>query len=479
LKSYKHQIATKSVFLLSVVLFFISKPTNAQDTLSYNKPKELIIKSIKLKGNKKTKDYIILRELDFSINDTLLTQDSSSVFERNSNLIFNTNLFISVSIHSSVSLENELHIVINLKERWYIFPFPILELADRNFDEWWNQRGRDLSRLEWGIRFKHDNFLGKNEKLNIILQFGFTKKYEIFHELPYINKQKTLGLRYGISYSTNKSVGYQTSSDNTLTFLNSDDVLRKRFYSTLSLRLRPKYYIEHIGGLEFHNNTISDQILDSTNFYLGNNLNRHQYIRFFYSFNINKTDINYYPTKGFEFELNVRKDGLGIFKDINRGEINGFYAKYFPLSEKWNFGSRADYKSSYTRNLSYLLQEGLGYGEKFVRGYQPYVIDGQHFILNRNELKYRALKFTVKMGRLMPIEQFETVPYRVFIKGFGDFGYVSNNFSELQSDLSNRLTSGFGLGVDIVSYYDSVFRIEYAINNLKNKGLYLHLAKAL
>lgn len=442
----------------------------AQDSLWVN--------SITLVGNKKTKPQIINRELDIRIGDSIAKMDTAQLFKMNANRVFNTNLFVTVEVKDSRLSDSIIDLKVEVKERWYIFPLPILELADRNINEWRNQRNSDIRRIEWGMRFRHDNFRGRNEKLKIVLQGGFTKKYEIFHVLPFVNKKKTIGLEYGLSYSTNKSVGYN-QEDNRLLFLDSENVLRRRFYSTLGMSYRPNFFSKHKAGINFHRNTISDSLLTVTNFYLGNGKPIQRYLNLFYHYSLNKTNINYYPTRGFHLRCAVEKEGLGVFNDLNILKATVGFNQFYQLNKKLYIAQGINLKASSTTDQPYLNQEGLGYGEKFVRGFEPYIIDGQHYAINRNEFKYRLAKFTVKLGKYMPIKEFETVPYAIYIKTFGDWGYVNNHDERLNSRLANRLHYGYGIGIDFVSFYDSVMRIEFARNSLNENGVFLHLAKGI
>lgn len=416
--------------------------------------------------------------MDVFIGDSILASDTSILLLRNRNKIFNTNLFVSVELHFSNFDTDSLQLNILVKERWYIFPIPIAELADRNLNEWWNQRNHDLKRIEWGLKFRHDNFRGRNEKLKIILQAGFTKKYEIFHVIPYINKAKTLGLEYGISYSTNKNVGYN-QVDNKLIFLNTDEILRKRFYTSIDFSYRKKFYTLHKFGVSFHHNRINDNILSLTPYYLGDNERVQSYIRLSYIFDHNKTNINYYPTKGYQFTLGVFQHGIGVLNDLFLTNISINTSKYFTLKPKLFSAHRITLKTSNPSHQPYMLQYGLGYGENLIRGYQAYVIDGQSFMLSRNELKIQAASFTLNLGKFMPVKQFETVPYAVYIKLISDFGYVVNKDLTIQNDLANRLGKSIGLGLDIVTYYDAVLRFEYMINDFKQTGFYVHLEKGI
>lgn len=458
--------------MLLIFIFFglISPELLAQDAIAVN--------SVTIIGLKKTKPHIVLRELDLKKGQTIAPSDTATSFKTNANRVFNTGLFVTVEIKDTSAVDSIIDLRVELKERWYIFPLPILELADRNFNEWRNQRNADIRRIEWGLRFRHDNFRGRNEKLNIVLQGGFTKKYEIFHQLPFINQKRTIGLDYGISYSTNKSVGFG-QEDNQLVFLDAEQVLRRRFYTTLGVSFRSNFFSIHKTGLNFHRNTISDELLKVSSFYLGEGKTIQRYFKLFYHYNLNKTNINYYPTEGFHLNIEVEQEGLGLFNDLNVLKSTVGFNKFYQLHQKFYLAQGVNFKASTTTNQPYLNQEGLGYEERFVRGFEPYIIDGQHYAINRNEFKYRLTSFTVQMGKYMPITEFETVPYAIYLKTFGDWGYVSNQDQRLSSNLANRLHYGYGLGIDFVSYYDFVVRIELARNSLNENGVFLHLAKGI
>lgn len=83
----------------------------------------------------------------------------------------------------------------------------------------------------------------------------------------------------------------------------------------------------------------------------------------------------------------------------------------------------------------------------------------------------------------MPLKQFRKVPVAAYFKLFFDQGYVQNNLPEssrttVNSILSNRYIYSYGAGLDIVTYYDAVLRLEYSINSLKDPGLFFINVKA-
>jgi len=54
-----------------------------------------------------------------------------------------------------------------VSERWYTFPEPQFELADRNFNVWWNEQDHDFDRTEYGVDLLCYNFTGNYDLLEV------------------------------------------------------------------------------------------------------------------------------------------------------------------------------------------------------------------------------------------------------------------------------------------------------------------------
>ena len=132
-------------------------------TASFPKKNYYIIGDITVKGNKRTKKHIILRELSIASGDLLEKEGMEEVLEENRNQVYNTRLFNEVKIKISKLQAPLIDLVIEVEERWYIFPAIIFELTDDNFNRWWKGDGkeikpRDFRRTEYGVRFKTRQF---------------------------------------------------------------------------------------------------------------------------------------------------------------------------------------------------------------------------------------------------------------------------------------------------------------------------------
>ena len=123
-----------------------------------------------INGNEITEEFIILRELNFVIGDTLTQDNSFYNRERVYSLgIFNQVNFIPARI-DSINILN-----INVEESWYIYPIPYLEL-----------KGNDSDKLSYGVYLRFKNFRGRNEDLTALIAFGFDPTFYLSYYNPNI-----------------------------------------------------------------------------------------------------------------------------------------------------------------------------------------------------------------------------------------------------------------------------------------------------
>jgi outer membrane protein assembly factor BamA len=83
-----------------------------------------IVKNILIKGNKITRDHIILRELSFKKNDTICISKEKEIFRKSKENLLNTSLFNFVTIDTIHSNAGVSDIMITVIERWYLWPLP-------------------------------------------------------------------------------------------------------------------------------------------------------------------------------------------------------------------------------------------------------------------------------------------------------------------------------------------------------------------
>jgi len=154
----------------------------------------LIIRDILFVDNFRTQESVILRELTFEKGDTITIVELEEHFKRSKFQILSTGLFNSVQLnlknYNGTSPKTDIEI--KVEENWYIYPVPIFELADRNFNVWWKDQGRALDRVNYGGRISHYNFTGNRDPLKFKAHFGYTRKFELTYQRPYWKMDKQM-----------------------------------------------------------------------------------------------------------------------------------------------------------------------------------------------------------------------------------------------------------------------------------------------
>ena len=160
----------------------------------------LVIHDIKIKGNDVTHESVILRELIFTVGDTVPKMELIPSLQRSRENLLNLALFNFVYLNVDHLGANRIDVIIEVTERWYIWPVPILEYADRNFDTF--IQNRDWDKINYGVWLKWNNFRGRNELLTGKLRLGYVKEYALSYTKPNLGKRQ----RHGISVNFNINV---------------------------------------------------------------------------------------------------------------------------------------------------------------------------------------------------------------------------------------------------------------------------------
>jgi outer membrane protein assembly factor BamA len=432
------------------------------------------IGNVFITGNRKTKEKIILRELTLKPGTVYPKNDLPLIIQKDREKLINTRLFLEVEIQSVDRSEDVVDLVVQVKERWYFFPSPIFKLADRSFNEWWANQGRDLSRVNYGVRLTQYNFRGRRETLRFVAQFGFSKTFALNYRVPFFDKKQRNGLMFDFGYRDEKNLAYR-SSENKQAFLESEEILKKSYSSSLTWTHRYSFYNRHFFTLGFYQSSINDTIAFLNPNYFLEGRTTQRYFTLSYLFTRDLRDDIAYPLNGHFISVKAEKNGLGIFDDLNRFSMRASYAQYFPLARNYFLSSRITGVASFPKRQAYNNTEAIGYQPDDLRGYDLYVVEGQNYLIHK--ITFKKLLFSKQHSiKSIPIPQFQTIPIAVYLKTFFDSGYVNNEFTDPENTaLSNRYLFGGGLGLDIVTYYDLVLRLEYSINDRGNTGFFLNV----
>jgi len=467
--------------ILFLLLFLVWHHAGHAQVATSSDASYIVIDSIHIEGNKKTKDVIILRELDFKIGDTVSIQKLDARIQRTQNRLFNTSLFLQTA--TSIVDIDSIHKVLKVyvKERFFTYIVPIIGLADRNFNEWWVQHDHNLNRLDFGLYFLQKNMRGRNESMKIKFELGFNKKLEFTYTIPYLTKSRKLGMIYYLGYIVNRQVAYNTI-DNKLFYIETNKFLRERFSTGLTFTYRGSFYLEHQLGATYNNNHIGDTVTSLNPTYFLNADSKQEFVSLKYSLIRDHRDIRYYALKGSYLRLDIEQMGLGLSKDISLTSLKGEVSLFKPLKKKFYIATTLKGKYSTPTNQPYFNQRGLGYDKDIVSGYEQYVVDGQKYILGKADFKYKLFDLNFHLHGF-PEERFSKIPLKVFLKTYVNMGYVWDNRTNIYAagniHYANTYLPGGGIGLDFVTYYDFVLRVEYSVNRDLQSGLFINFKSTI
>jgi outer membrane protein assembly factor BamA len=450
------------MFKTYVLFFFFSI------AFAFSAKGQIVIRSITIKGNNKTKDYIIQRELPFKIGSTVSTDSLASLISLAQYQIFNTSLFNEAKVESIMVDSTTADVLIHVKERWYLFPLPYFRWVDRNFSQWWNQQNRSLDRVNYGMNFRQSNFSGNNDRLVIGLITGYTHQAILRYQIPFIDKKLQWGVGAGLQYYTQKEINFTTIADKQV-FYKSDKILRDGFRGNANLTYRPNLFERF--NIQFG---LGEENITSEAFAKAPNLlptfsKSMRYADFTLGYSKTKFDYNAYPTKG------ASTDFSWYQRIADKAPFTSFQFRKIlvhPFNQTNFIYAESNSQIKFLANQNYLDQRLLGYGNLQMSGLEYYIVDG-------NAASIGKLAFHHKLGTITlrnPVTKkfLQEVKYHFWLKLFTQMGYVFSEKPLNANKLSNTLLRTAGIGVDIISIYDFVFKIDYSVNQLGDKGLYLH-----
>jgi len=453
------------IFLLLLLIGLLE-----QSTLSA----QLKINNIFIEGNAKTKSYIILRELPYKIG-SIISKDSLSILNKIAETqLVNSALFVEVKVETKqVAAEqadtNLMDVYIHVKERWYFFPVPILKLVDRNFNQWWVQQNHSLDRVNYGLNFYQSNTTGNNDRLIVGVVSGYTHQLILRYQFPFIDKKLRFGAGIGFQQYSQKEINNSTLGDKQVFFKN-EEVNKQGYRANVNISYRPGLYERHTLQIGVGQENISDSVLLLTPHYLPNYKKTMNYMDLTLSYSKIHFNYNAYPSEGNSTELGLAQ----------RFSENSFYTSLQLRKIKAHSFSPTNFIFLESNtvlkilpNQNYADQRLLGYANMQMNGLEYYVVDGNagsiakcsfnHLLGSYSFSNYYHLKF-------FP----EEIKYLFWLKAFTNLGYVYSEHPTNPNKLNNTLLRTAGIGLDIIGIYDFVLKIDFSVNQLGDKGLYLH-----
>ena len=439
---------------------------------------KIIIHTINISGNKKTKEYIIRREIQLKPGDSITAASFNDELQKLQQQVYNTNLFLEVKTEVTEIAGNVVDINLSVKERWYIFPIPKFQLIDRNINEWIQKYDADPDRVVYGVKFTHYNLTGHKDLLRLTLLNGFTRNVSLSYFKPVSEKKLNNGFSVTAGIIQNREFIYKIDTLNKPVLFNDGKFSRKNIFAGIGYNYRRNIMGTHYFNITFNHLSVTDSLIYSkyNPNYFKDSVTQKDYVDFSYAYKYINTNNAMYPLKGTVASIKLLKRGFGFSGGINMFSVEGSYNKYWALKSGWYVSSEFSAKTTLPFNQSYINQRSLGYADVNLRGLELYVVDGVAFGLVRNTLKKKL--FTINIKTPFKSDKYHYIPFTVFAKTYSDLGVVYNK-DAFRTSLNNKLLYTGGFGIDILSIYDINLRVEYSFNQLGKNGLFLQAQSGL
>jgi len=428
-----------------------------------------IVRNIIIEGNKKTRPSVILREISFKSGDEYLLQDLVKKFEGARRQLMNTALFHEVVVALKSFDGYYVDVLVQVRERWYIFPVPYFKPVDRNLNQWLVEQHASFKRVNYGLKLLYNNTTGRNDKLRFWLVNGYSRQLVLNYERPYFDKKMKWGWNAGVSLGKTKEVNYNTISDKQV-FLKNDDYLRNFFNGYAELSYRRAIKTKHRFGIGYTVENLADTILKLNPDYFPTGRTRIAYPEIYYIMTYYDLDYIPYPTKGYAAEINIGKKGFN--KEMNVWQMTAKASANWRTGKKTFFSLNAYGMLRLPFSQPYYNRRLLGYSDVFLQGYEYYVIDGVAGGYLKASFNRKLFSFGVRLPGTKKIAPLR-IPFNIYGRIYGNAGYTYNPNPGLNF-LSNKMLYSSGFGIDITSIYDFTLKLDWSFNQMGQNGLFFH-----
>lgn len=428
-----------------------------------------VVRNIIIVGNKRTRPEIILREIPFKPGESFLLQVLVNKFEEARRQLMNTSLFHEVIVALKSFDGYNIDVLVQVKERWYIFPLPYLKPVDRNINQWIIEQKASLDRVNYGAKLLYNNATGRNDKLRFFFINGYTKQLSFSYDRLYIDKKMKWGLNSGFAIGKNKEVNYNTI-DNKQVFLKEENYLRNFMNFSAEVTYRPAIKTRHRFGITYTKEEVGDTVIKLNPVYFSSARKQINFPELYYRMTYLDLDYNPYPTKGYAAEFFIGKKGIN--KTINLLQLSASGTGIWHTGKNSFFTLIAYGAVKLPFKQPYYTKHLLGYSDTYMQGYEYYVIDGVAAGYLKAALTRKLFNFNVNIPGGKKRER-QRLPFSFYGKIYGNTGYVYNP-QPGENSLNNKMLCSAGIGIDVITIYDFTLKLEWSFNQMGQNGLFVH-----
>ena len=416
------------ILLALIVCLSTYQYSNAQES------KSAIVRRIVVVGNNKTKDIVIQREMTTKIGDKLDEKE----LQADKNRIMNLNLFTRVEFQQ-MQMEGGIVLLVIVAERWYIFPYPIFFINERDWDK-----------VSYGAGLIHQNFRGSNVELDGTFWLGFNPGVNVRYSNPWIGGKNRFytKLQAFSSKIRSKSLKYPERFQQIIQGANMTFGKRWGYKTFLSLSTG---YSRLTVPEEYKEVTFSESRTDHLPT-MG------------LSFRYDARDLYHFPSKG--IRLDVYASQTGFTQTLNYYKYGIDFRFYVPIYKKIVFAARSATDLS-QGSLPDYGKSFLGYDER-IRGYFNTRKEGDNRAMLGAELRFPIvpIRYVSMGGTASSFGSYgNDLPFGLSGEIFYDAGATWLQGQQLHQE---NFIKGFGVGLLLHVPYVHVLRLEYAFDQERN-----------
>ena len=431
---------------------------------------QMVVDTVRFQGLKKTRVQLLERVMTVEEGDSVDGGALGVVEVKNQQNIYNTGLFTVVEVVAT-AVDGAVEIDVRVQERWYVWPQPYVSLEERTFNEWWQDK--DLDRLVYGLGLSWQNFTGWNDQVYLYAQNGYSRRVTAQFYRPFLFPKLEVDGTFSFYYVNNKEIGYNTSSGFLQLARLKEHRMRNSYLGSVTLGKRFTARDQFQVSAGYQHFQLHDSIRYFNDRYLTDGATVEWYPYAGLSYVNDQRDMKAFPLKGYKYSAFVRQLGLPGLGTSSFGKVGISFSHHIPIGKRWNFAYGSQNFWLLGRKVPYYDKFFVGLGN-FLRGFEPYVVDGSYVNLTKAEWKFAVIPRQFLHLKWLPLPRFRDFPLGLYISAYADAGYVRDwTFNNQDNTLKNRFLLGYGVGLNLFSIYDTLLRLEYSRNNLGGGGIYL------
>ena len=384
---------------------------------------------IQIIGNKKTKNFVILREMQSQPGDSV----SIETLEVDQKRIQNLGLFTRVEFHLEPQAESFILFIV-VTERWFLFPYPIYFRNQKDWNKW-----------SYGFGLAHTNMRGRHESLDLSFYLGYSKKVSVTYAIPWFISQWKIYAAFNLYLAKEKSRNLAIAQFHEI---------RQTFAYSIGKRFG------HFSYLDFtmaYNNFRTDT---RDNSYTLAASGQDEWLSYLLNFKFDNRDLYEFPRSGWLLKTYWQKSGRKN-RVINYSRLGIDLRRYFPLPGGTTLAFRSDLELS-RGHIPIYDHLYLGYSER-IRGHFFSHAEGENRCISGVAFRFPLRKITYHsfFQDTPAADYYRNLKFGISAGIFVDAGTVWYQNESLALD---KFNVGWGFGLFFHLPYVDLARIEYAFN---------------